>query len=218
MKVFDARLRVPFSLIVTGPPASGKTTFVKQLLQNKERMIDHPLDYIVWCYGVETAFIRDFKQNTFGIPITLINELPKDFSSYIIPDQRGLFIIDDLMQAAGDSQSVTDLFCNKLQHTNTSVILLLQNLFYHGKERTTLVRCTHYLAVYRNPMDHTIPLYLAHKLMPRNKKLFLEMFERATSKPYGYIFCDGKSDSLDEARFRTNLFDNGIQIAYIIEK
>ena len=30
MKVFDARLRVPFSLIVTGPPSSGKTTFVKQ--------------------------------------------------------------------------------------------------------------------------------------------------------------------------------------------
>ena len=41
-------------------------------------------------------------------------------------------MIDDLMQSAGDSVAVTDLFCNKVQHKKLSVILFLQNLFYNG--------------------------------------------------------------------------------------
>ena len=39
-----------------------------------------------------------------------------------------------------DSAAVTDLFCDKVQHAKVNVMLLIQNLFYHGKERTTLVR------------------------------------------------------------------------------
>lgn len=217
-EVFDARLKVPFSMIVSGPPASGKSTFVEQLISHRERLLDHPLDYIICCYGVETKFVQQLRNNNLDIPITLINSLPDDFSSYIVPDQRGLIIIDDLMQSVGNSKSVTDLFCNKLQHTNTSVILILQNLFYHGKERTTFVRCTNYLVVYKNPMDYTIPYYLSRKLLPRNTNLFLDIFQNATSRPYGYIFCDGKHTTPDNARFRTDLFNDGIQKVFVIKQ
>lgn len=214
--VFDSRLKVPFSLIVSGPPGSGKSTFVEKLIHARERLLNHSIDYIICCYGVETKFVQQLRQNLFDIPITLINGLPDDFSSYIIPNKRGLVIIDDLMQSAGDSKSVTDLFCNKLQHTSTSVILILQNLFYHGRERTTFLRCTNYLVVYKNPMDYTIPLYLSRKLLPKNNNLFIDIFERATSRPYGYIFCDGKHDTPDNARFRTDLFNDGIQKVFVV--
>ena len=59
-------------------------------------------------------------------------------------------------------------------------------------------------------------MFLAHKLMPRNRKLFLQMFDKATSKPHGYLFCDGKQDTRHELRFRTDLFDDGIQKAFLI--
>ena len=152
-----------------------------------------------------------------NLPIQYVKGLPKSFDNYIVPDKI-LFVIDDLMQSAGDSVAVTDLFCNKVQHEKLSVILLLQNLFYHGKERTTLVRCSQYLVVFKNPMDKSIPLYLSHKLMPLNKTLFMEMFEKATSKAHGYLFCDGKQDTPDSARFRTDLFDGGVQKTYVIRR
>ena len=44
----------------------------------------------------------------------------------------------------------------------------------------------------------------------------MEMFERATSKAHGYLFCDGKQDTPESARFRTDLFYRGVQKTYVI--
>ena len=218
LKIFDARLKTPFSCIIAGAPMSGKTMFVKRLLQERHRLIDHKFDYLIWCYGQETSFIQSLRDNIFNIPTTVVHDLPNDFSQYIKPNKRGLIVIDDLMQTAGNSKDVTDLFCNKIQHNNLSVILLLQNIFYLGSERTTLVRCVHYLIIFKNPMDQSIPVYLAQKLMPRNKKIFLEIFDKATNKAHGYLFCDGKQDTPQEARFRTDLFDDGIQKVFVVQQ
>lgn len=215
-RVFDARLRTPFSCIVSGPPNSGKTFFVKRLLEERHRLIDHPFDYIVCCYGQETSFITELRNNILDVPTTLLKGLPDNFSELIKPEQKGLIIIDDLMQTAGNSLSVTDLFCNKIQHTNTSVILLLQNLFYHGKERTTLVRCVHYLIIFKNPMDKTVQAYLSNKIMPRNRNLFLQLFDEATTKPHGYLFIDGKQNTPEDIRFRTEIFDDSIQKVFVV--
>lgn len=67
-------------------------------------------------------------------------------------------------------------------------------------------------------MDQSIPVYLAQKLMPRNKKIFLEIFDKATNKAHGYLFCDGKQDTPQEARFRTDLFDDGIQKVFVVQQ
>lgn len=217
MNVFDARLQTPFTCIVGGSPMSGKTTFVQQLLQSRHNLIDHEFDYLVWFYGQTTSLIQALQSQSLGIPTKVVHQLPSDFNEFINPEKRGLIVIDDLMQSAGESKAVTDLFCNKVQHSNVSVILLMQNLFYHGKERTTLLRCAHYLVVFKNPMDLSVPLYLAQRIMPMQRKLFLSIFENATSVPFGYLFIDGRQTTPAIARFRTNIFDNrGVQHVYIL--
>lgn len=218
LAIFDARLKVPFTCIVAGAPLSGKTRFVQRLLEERSRLIDHPFDEVVWFYGQATDFVRQMDYRLYNLPIRAVRGLPDDFEEYLDPTRRILFVIDDLMQNAVNSAAVTDLFCNKVQHAKVSIILLIQNLFYHGTERTTLVRCAHYLTVFKNPMDNSIPLYLAQKLMPLNKTLFMKVFDEATSKPHGYLFCDGRQDTPDQARFRTDLFDCGIQRAYVVDK
>lgn len=216
--IFDGRLKTPFTCIVGGSPLSGKTTFVKQLLQHRHKLIDNDFDYLVWFYGQETPFIDELRnQRVVGLPTTVVHMLPPTFDGYLQSGKRGLIVIDDLMQSAGQSQLVTDLFCNKVQHSNVSVILLLQNLFYHGKERTTLLRCAHYMVVFRNPLDGSVPLYLAQKIMPLRRKLFMDMFDAATSLPFGYLFIDGRQTTPASARFRTNIFDNtGVQHAFVV--
>lgn len=208
-------MKTPFTCIIGGSPLSGKTTFVKNLLQNRHKLIDNEFDYLVWFYGQETPFIAELRNQTAGIPTTVVHMLPTTFEDYLLSDKRGLIVIDDLMQSAGESRIVTDLFCNKVQHSNTSVILLMQNLFYHGKERTTLLRCAHYMVVFKNPLDGSVPLYLAQKIMPLRRKLFMDIFDEATATPFGYLFIDGRQTTHPSARFRTNIFD-GVQHAFVV--
>jgi hypothetical protein len=215
--VFDARVKVPFSMIIGGSPMAGKTSFVRRLLELRWKLIDRNFDYLVWCYGQQNDFIEYLRNQNIGIPTTVVHKLPSSFEDYVLPHKIGLFVLDDLQASAGESKEVTDLFCNKLQHLNISVILMLQNMFYHGKERTTLLRCAHYLVVFRNPLDASVPLLIAQKVMPLQKKLFLAMFQKATNKPYGYLFIDGKQTTPSNARFRTNIFDDdGVQHVYVL--
>jgi len=216
MNVFDARMKTPFSLLVAGSPLSGKTHFTRRLLELRAKLIDNEFDYLLWCYGQHTAFIGCLQNQRIGIPTVVHHGLPSKFDDFIQPNKRGLIVLDDLMQKASDSQEVTDLFCNKVQHLNVSVILMLQNLFYHGRERTTLLRCAHYLVIFKNPLDRSVPLYVAQKVMPLQRKLFMDMFDTATRKAYGYFYIDGKQTTPPPARFRTNIFDNGVQEVFVL--
>ena len=49
--LFDARLQHPFSLIVSGPSNSGKTYFVKTLIENVEKVISQKIENIVYIYS-----------------------------------------------------------------------------------------------------------------------------------------------------------------------
>lgn len=213
---FDARMITPFTCIIGGSPMSGKTTFVHKLLENRNNLIDKEFDYLIWFYGQSTPFIEYLRNQRIGIPTEVVHSLPQNIKDSIQTGKKGHFVIDDLMQSVSESQAVTDLFCNKVQHTNVSVILLMQNLFYHGKERTTLLRCAHYMVVFRNPLDGSVPLYLAQKIMPLHKKLFMDIFDEATRKPFGYLYIDGKQTTPPSARFRGDIFKDGVQNVYIV--
>ena len=60
-KIFDARIKTPFTMIITGPPLAGKTSFVAKLIQNRDRLIDRPISYIVWFYGEETLLTKNLE-------------------------------------------------------------------------------------------------------------------------------------------------------------
>lgn len=218
METFDGRLQTPFACIVGGSPLAGKTTWVTRLLENRNRLIDNEFDYIVWIYGQETTFINKLRNQTFGIPTLVVRGLPDSFDEYIQKDnnKRGLIVIDDLMASVSRSDQVTELFCNKVHHDNVSVIIMMQNLFYHGKERTTLMRCAHYLVVFKNPLDGSVPLFLAQKIMPLRKKLFMDIFQAATKEPFGYLYIDGRQTTPPSARFRTDMFNDDIQIVFSV--
>lgn len=210
MEVFDARIKSPFTCIVAGPPKSGKTQWVLTLLRLRERMIDKPVDKVFWFYGEDNATVRYLQTGAFSLPIYLEKGLPSSFEEYLDDTEHRLIIIDDLMMSAGSSDKVTDLFCNKVQHANVSVVLLMQNIFYHGKERTTLMRCASYLVLFKNPMDKSIPFFLATKLMPHNRKAFMDIFTKATTPAHGYLFCDGTQYTPDRARLRTDIFNSSV--------
>ena len=216
LEVFDARLKTPFALAVSGPSNSGKTQFVLSLLSNADVLIDKPFDYIVWFYGENNPVLEALRKY-YGVKIKLIKGIPESFDELIFPMKRGCFVFDDLMSEASNLKEMTHLFTRRCHHENLSIIFITQNLFHDGRERKNFTRNLTYLVVFNNPLDRSCVYTLANRIMPKGQKIFLKMFDRAVSAPYSYLFIDGHQSTPSEAKFRTDIFNN-VQRVYTINR
>ena len=203
-EIFNAQIKTNFTLICAGPSNSGKTTFVIELIKNKEILIDNNIDYILWFYGEkrpESPFLNSLEN------IEFIQGLPDVFDGYINSTKRGLAIFDDLMAECSKNPLITDFFTKKSHHENISVIFITQNFFHSGKERVNFTKNATYLAIFNSPLDQATPYALAKKLMPQNQKTFIEIYNHAIDKPHGYLFIDGHQKTPKKAMFRTDIFN-----------
>ena len=129
-------------------------------------------------------------------------------------DERGsLYIIDNLMSEAYNSQVVNDIF-SKGRHHNISIILVLQSYFPAGTSKSLIPQIKNNATIQiffrlRNQSE----LALAAKKLEFDKKsqeFFLDLIKREVcGKRYGYI-----ATFLDElnpkGRYRNNLvFEDG---------
>ena len=204
-------------MICQGPPLSGKSSFITQLLENWERIFDKSFDYIYWFYGTDSATVTEIKRSLSPDiettpKIIPVQGVPDNLEDYIHPlngngeKQFGLHVYDDLQQDVSKNQNLAELASNKCQHQSVSWIIIMQNLFQYGRERLTLLRCAHHFVIFKNPLDKSLAHRLASRIMPNQQKTFIQIFEKATSTPHGYLFVNGAQTTPDVIRFRTDLF------------
>ena len=203
----DVRLRHPFSALVTGPRASGKTEFVKQLLARHRDMIVPSLDRVIWCYGVRQPQLEVELKSLFeniefhgGVPDEI-----KDVG-YFDPQQANLVVLDDLMEHAGNDCDVANMFTRGRRHY--SVIMLSQNLFHKGKFTRTISLNSDYIVAFKNTRDQTQIVHLAKQMYPGNTRFLQESYSDATSEPHSYLFLDMKPTTDDTLRVRARIFDS----------
>lgn len=188
------KLKHPFTMLVAGPTGSGKTHYVKKLVDH--RMI-HPFPKtVLWCYGAYQTLYEEMQGIEFyeGIPTNL-----NQYSDTLI-------IIDDLMSELGNDSKLTKLFTKGSHHRNISVIFLVQNIFHKGKEMRDISLNSHYLVLFKNPRDRSQVMHLGRQLYPSKTKFFQESYEDATSKPFSYLLVDLKSNTDDSLRMRSGMF------------
>ena len=61
--------------------------------------------------------------------------------------------------------------------------------FPKGSQSRTISINAQYQVLFRNPRDSLQISISARQLYPLNSKSFLEIYERATHRAYGYLFC-----------------------------
>lgn len=201
----DPRWKHPFTCVISGPTGSGKTHFVKQLLDNLSQMLVPVVDEIVWCYGEWQPGYEHMKGVTFveGLPNV------EDWHG----SKRRLLILDDLMSETDDR--VTKLFTKGSHHRNISVVYIVQNLFGKNKEQRTISLNSHYLVVFKNPRDASQITHLAKQMYPGKLKYLQESFKDATSVPHGYLLIDLRQETPDHLRLRTSIFPHQHQVVYV---
>ena len=138
-------------MMVVGPSMSGKSYFVKGLLERDciEYEDHRKRPKIHWFYGQYQDMFKDMKRSQ-GHDIYFREGLPTfqlDLSD-TDPKYNNIIVLDDLMDLAVDSPIILNLFTQG-RHINASVMLLLQNAFPKGKQNTSISRNAQYMVFFK---------------------------------------------------------------------
>ena len=134
-----------------------------------------------------------------GIPTALEQD------SYFDVSKRNLIVFDDQMIHASKDKRIVNLFTRDSHHCNLSVIYFVQNLFHQGKGSRSISLNSNYLVLFKNPLDKLQILTLAEQMYPGQTDFFLNQYEEAVKRPFGYLLIDLKTTTQDNYRLRTNV-------------
>jgi hypothetical protein len=206
----------PFTCIVAGCTQSGKTVWVKSLLENAQTTISATPQRIILCYGQWQPSYFDTMRIMPGIEF---NEgIPDDIDNadYLDVSQRNLIVLDDLMAQSGKDKPNSDLFMKGSHHRNLSIIYIVQNIFHQGKEMRNISLNAHYILLFKSLRDKQQISMLARQINPGKVQEFMRSYEDATSLPHGYLMLDLKQTTDDQQRLKTNVLPG--EIAKFLQK
>ena len=115
-------------------------------------------------------------QFTQGLP-----ELSEDLHE-INPKFNNVLVFDDLMSQAIDSPVLSKLFTQG-RHRNSSVILLLQNMFPKGKFNTDISRNAQSMVLLRSPSDRKQIDLIAERIFSKDGPNFMNVYGSVSAKP-----------------------------------
>ena len=200
----DTRFKHPFTCLVAGPSGCGKTVLLQSILHKKDLLIDPPVEQVIWYYGTWQSLFDSIPEVEFVEGLPDLKSLNKD--------TRKLIIIDDLMQET--DQRVSQLFTKYSHHHNISCFYIVQALFNKNKENRVISLNAHYMILFKSPRDKSQIMHLARQMYPGQSRFLQDVFEEATSRPYGYLLVDLKQDTPEHLRLRSHLTQD-VQFVYI---
>ena len=199
------RFEHPLTSMIAGMTRSGKTAWVRSLLQQASETIYSPPERIVWCYSqqqpVYTELLVAMPHIEFikGIPTALEQD------SYFDVNKRNLIVFDDQMIDASKDKRIVNLFTRGSHHRSLSVIYIVQNLFHQGKGSRSISLNSYYLVLFKNLRDKLQILTLAKQVYPVQTDFFLNQYKEAVKRPFGYLLIDLKTTTQDNYQLRTNV-------------
>ena len=199
----------PFTCLVCGPTSCGKTTLLKNIIE--QRCIEPTPTKIVWCYSEDQELYRSMKSEH----VTFYKGIPDSFDEVFDGSVPGLIVLDDLMTHVHSDERITRLFSVGSHHRNVSVFLIVHNLFHHGKEMRNISLNSHYIILFKNPRDKLQLSVLARQMYPRNTKFVTEAYDDATKHAYGYLLFDLKQQTDSDLRVRSGVLPGDVPFVYI---
>jgi len=140
-------------------------------------------------------------------------------SSYFSNKKPRLMILDDLITEI--NKETLNSFIRGSHHSNYSVFIVSQNLFFADKFFRNISLNCHILIVFKSLRAADQINYLARQIMPNDKKFFLDSFADATKRAHGYLLINLTQSEDDDLRIRTNIIPQSFEpfnVVYLSNK
>ena len=213
--------RTPSNLLVVGPLGSGKTVFVSELLQEPHRYFCPVPRCLHVCYGTKQPLWETLRDE-YGVQLheglLTVADLSQWFPEETI-NEGGILVLDDLMAEGGNDKEVCNLFTKHSHHRNITVLYLCQDMFPREKYAKTINRQAHYIVAFKSPRDQLGIKHLLLQAFPSHWKDVMDVFDKVTHRPYGYMMLDLHPATDDAMRVFTNVLrKEGLTRGYRIKE
>ena len=208
----DARLKHPFNMMVCGPTQSGKTTWVGRLLTHSRHLLEQAPQRVFWHSPHDEVWTPP---SSLRLEIIHRRNVPwaaeegAAAKAGAEPGWGDLVVIDDFGQEISNSRELTAHLTKYSHHRGVSVIVLLQNLFWSGKEARTQSLNMHYIVLLRQSRDHKQIRTLARQLTPDQAaySTFVLAYNDATGKRnFSYLLVSMHPRDDRRLLLRSNIF------------
>ena len=150
---------------------------------------------------------------TFSAGVPTEKDLDKFFPN------RGLLVTDDLMTEGNNDKMVLDIFTKHSHHRNITVLYLCQDMFPPGKFAKSISQNAHYIVAFKNPRDQLGVRNVVMQAFPNKWSAVLEVFRRASSRPFGYLVLDLHPATSDDRCLVSHLLkEEGYERVYQLDQ
>ena len=180
--IIDTKLKKPFRLIIAGGSGTGKTTFLKKLVDSSH--FESPFDKIIYCYP-------DYLEESPAIFDQICEYRPGlgDLSYYSSLPKNSLIIYDDLMNECGNSSDTMKLFSVIARKKNLSVIFIVQNIYDNSKQFRNIRLNATSIVLFNFFAASDVKKRLIRDLALQSQ-LPNRLLDEIYKKPFAYIFLD----------------------------
>lgn len=188
-----------FAMTVVGPSASGKSTFVQDLLNNGH-IFERKFDKIFWFLGDLNA-----KPKNLNIEVEYLTEFPEEFVNN--SGKPVLYVLDDAMLLTENNKAFIDLLTKKVHHNSISVIFITHNYYHKSRYSRDANLNTKYLVIMNNPVDRNQISYISKQFCGCPSALSKVYKEIISENPYSYLFVDLHQGTHELLRFRSDILN-----------
>ena len=193
-----------------GSTGSGKTFFMRRLLSSDQ--CDKPPKRIVYCYTEWQPVFDEMEREG----VEFYEGLPTrdEVNNWSAEREHMIIVLDDMIHLITDNIDVQYYFTATSHHRNISIIIISQNIFAQGKAARTISLNLHYMVLFRNTRDTSQVMTLARQIMPSRTRYFMDAYNKATDRPYGYILVDLSPHTDKTYQLRTCILPDELCIVY----
>lgn len=195
-------LETPFRIIISGNSGSGKSSLIKDIVLNMDRLSNASFQKIFYCCKYISSIPKDLLEKVIFVDGLPTAEMVRNDENIEI-----LFIIDDMMNDVFKSDIVCDLVLTG-RNRKLSTIITTQNLFATAN-RDVMLQATH-LIVFRNLRDKSSFNNLSRQVNPTASREFTDMYTNNVRNLFDYLVLDFSPKCQDIFRYRSSLFENPI--------